>query len=551
MLFNPRSGGARGIDAIRAALAARFRVTLVAATSPDDLRRRAAEVARGSWSCIVLAGGDGTVHAAINGMAERFPRAPVAVLPLGTGNDLCRALAIPLDPIAATDLIGAGRTHRIDLVRVEGDFRGIMVNAAVGGVGAQVSAEVTHAVKEFWGSLAYLRGAAGALGRPPVHRLELRLDRGVPRTLEAHNVVVANGRTAAGGVDVAPRSDLEDGLVDVVVIRAGGDALDLSVIAARVLAGDYTSEQHVLHARARRVELVLEAPVPFSLDGEPCQARRLAFSVLPRRLRVVTGPGYGRSSFTAADDTGEVAIAYERPSIGRRTFGVVAGLLLVARQLPRPSQALLLGAAVLIVAFAWLAHGVQLGQWVAFDQAARGQLAAASDPRVRAVAASVTTLGGVVGATAVAAGSVAWLAWRRRYLDAATLVAVVLGCAAMELVMKPLFAVVRPRPIDPSIPWGAFAFPSGHALRAFGLYGCLAALVVSGNPRVLWRWAVAALLVSVAGLVAWSRVCLDVHWTSDAIGGALASTTWVVVCMVARRYAKDRNRAQAERGTPQ
>ncbi len=187
---------------------------------------------------------------------------------------------------------------------------------------------------------------------------------------------------------------------------------------------------------------------------------------------------------------------------------------------------------------------------MAFDQRARDELVLAGDPRVRAIAASVTTLGGIVGATAVAAGSVAWLAWRRRYLDAATLVAVVLGCAAMELVMKPLFAVVQPRPIDPAIPWGAFAFPSGHALRAFGLYGCLATLVVSGGPRAPWRWAIATVLVSVAGLVAWSRVCLDVHWTTDAVGGALAATTWVVVCMVARRYAKDRNRAQTERGAP-
>ena len=71
-----------------------------------------------------MAGGDGTVHAAVNGLAPNFPDKPLAVLPLGTGNDLCRTLAVPLDPLAAVDLWKSGRRRTIDVIRVEGDGPG-------------------------------------------------------------------------------------------------------------------------------------------------------------------------------------------------------------------------------------------------------------------------------------------------------------------------------------------------------------------------------------------------------------------------------------------
>ena len=109
-------------------------------------------------------------------------------------------------------------------------------------------------MKATWGPLAYLRGAASVL--PDLHEYEtyLSYDDGPPERVEALNVVVANGRYAAKGWEVASAANPEDGLLDVVVVRYG-PLLDLTDVAARLLAGDYLESDLVLHRRARRVRV--------------------------------------------------------------------------------------------------------------------------------------------------------------------------------------------------------------------------------------------------------------------------------------------------------
>ena len=112
----------------------------------------------------MAAGGDGTVHAVVNGLAPDFGGARLAVLPLGTGNDLRRSLAIPDDPLAALDLLDSGRERLIDVIRVETPSRSLYaVNTASGGFSGQLQEALTEEMKAAWGPLAYLRGAAAVL----------------------------------------------------------------------------------------------------------------------------------------------------------------------------------------------------------------------------------------------------------------------------------------------------------------------------------------------------------------------------------------------------
>src|SRR5205823_13768198 len=75
------------------------------------------------------------------------------------------------------------------------------------------------------------------------------------------------------------------------VVRPGA-ALDLSVLAARLMHGDYLTDENVTHRLARRVELDSDPPMPFSIDGEPSEGSRWVFTVVPGALRVLTGPDY-------------------------------------------------------------------------------------------------------------------------------------------------------------------------------------------------------------------------------------------------------------------
>jgi diacylglycerol kinase (ATP) len=292
VLFNPKAGSARTAHALRDRLAARAEVTLLVPESPERTRREAARAKAEGYDWVVAAGGDGTIHAVVNGLAPDFGAARLAVLPLGTGNDLRRSLAIPDNPLEALDLLDGGEVRRIDLFRVDTPKRSFYgVNTASGGFSGQVQAEVTEEMKAAWGPLAYLRGAAAVLPDLKDYRTTLRLDDGPVETVEALNVIVANGRFAAHGWNVASAADLEDGLLDVIVVRYG-PLLDLTAVAAQLLAGDYLESDHVTHRRARRVRIESRPEMWFSVDGELTGEEPITFGVVPQVLRVVVGPDY-------------------------------------------------------------------------------------------------------------------------------------------------------------------------------------------------------------------------------------------------------------------
>ena len=538
VVINPKAGSSAQSAPLCERLANRPDVTLLTPDGGDDLGRLAADAARsGRFDVVAVAGGDGTVHAAVNALGPDFPRTPLAVIPLGTGNDLCRTLGVPLEPEKAAGLLTRPRLRRIDVVRVEGGERPFLVNAASGGFSGKVTSELTSDVKEAWGPLAYLRGAAGTIADPPTYRVTFRYDGGPPVTQDVLNVVVANARTVGGGVVVAPGADPEDGFLDVVVVRPG-DFVDRTVITARLLAGEYLKDELVTHRRARRVEIESEPPIPFSLDGEVTEGRRFAFAAVRRALPVVVGPDYRRRPHR------------RWKGVRQRVLTGAAELLDAGKRMFRGDRAGAGVVALVVILFALLAHGVLRGAWAAENEAAMAAARRHATPALDDFAAALTRLGSLPEMAVVTVAALALLAWRRRFADAATVVAVVLGCGLMEVVMKAAFGVDRPGLAGRVVPASWYSFPSGHALRAVGLFGCLAVLLLRVDPRAWWRWVVAAALLAVAAGVCWTRVYLGVHWPTDVVAGALAAAAWVGCCLIARHHIRRRRAAPPSLPSP-
>ncbi len=296
VLFNGNAGSADpALDALRAVPG----LDLVECEKPEDTIAAAADAAHAGVDLVVAAGGDGTVHLAANGLLKAGTsaetRPALGILPLGTGNDLARTLCLPLgtDPLAALDVLRRADRRVIDAIRVshDGDDGETehAINVCAGGFSGAVDEILTSELKETWGPLAYLVGAVQALPDLDDYQTCFTWDDGPEERVRAYNVVVANGRTAGGGKPVAPRADLEDGLLDVVVIRADAD---IARLTARVLAGDYLDDEDVLFRRARTLAIRSTPGMWFNVDGELRTNVPVTFEAVPGALRACVGPGY-------------------------------------------------------------------------------------------------------------------------------------------------------------------------------------------------------------------------------------------------------------------
>jgi len=292
VLLNPASGSAHEAAALRALVADTPGFTLSETRSAEDAVAQARAAAEGGCPLVVAAGGDGTVHAVANGLVQAGGEATLAVVPLGTGNDLARTLCLPDDPPLAFELARKGVRRRLDLLCVEADGREIVaINAVTGGFSGTVSEQLTPEIKRRWGPLAYVIGAARALTELEGYPVRLTWDGADPVATEVLNVVVANGRTAAGGQPIAPLADPEDGLLEVVLVLPGTPG-ELASLASRFSSGDYMDHPCVEHRRPRTLRIEADPPMWFSIDGERSCYARVAFSVRPRALEVVVGPRY-------------------------------------------------------------------------------------------------------------------------------------------------------------------------------------------------------------------------------------------------------------------
>jgi YegS/Rv2252/BmrU family lipid kinase len=284
VIGNPQAGAAGhgNLAAVVAAIARRHPVRLVDVHDRREVRR--ALHAKGR---VVIAGGDGTVHAVLQRAhaAGALDRSTFAIVPLGTGNDTARGLGIPLDPIEAAGLAVDGIARRADLLLDDRDR--IVVNMAHAGAGA-VAAERADSWKERLGRVAYPLGALTVGVHPKGWRLRVAVDGSevVDDTEPALLVAVANGPCLGGGAPLVPPAVPDDGVLDVVVVHAGGPVLRAS-LAAGLRTGGHLDHDGVLHARGRRVEITGE-PVPYDDDGEIGVERPgRTLRVLPGAWRVV------------------------------------------------------------------------------------------------------------------------------------------------------------------------------------------------------------------------------------------------------------------------
>ena len=242
---------------------------------------------------IVVIGGDGSLHEAVNGMLDAAAPVRLAIVPAGTGNDMARNLALPLDPLAAARAIQPGVSRPVDAGRCGfQDPRGMQhrrwfINSVSVGVSARANRLARPIGRVVRGTARYpVAGAlAVATGRPAGY-----VARSGGRILfegRALNLTVANGPGFGGGLPISPESNPRDGRFELVIIGNLSRRRALGALA-RLRRGGRVEEIEVHHVGgpAPAVEIRTDEPgAPLEADGENFRlAGTLVVELLPGRL---------------------------------------------------------------------------------------------------------------------------------------------------------------------------------------------------------------------------------------------------------------------------
>jgi diacylglycerol kinase family enzyme len=282
VITNAAAGGSAGVEAALAVLeAADDELEVVATDTPEE---SAAAVARLGERRVVVCGGDGSVHTTVAALhrAGALDR-PVGLIPAGTGNDLARAIGLPLDPAAAARVVLDGRPRRLDLL--VDDTGGVVVNAVHLGVGAEAARQAAS-LKPRLGRLAYLVGGVSAGLAAPGWTLRVRVDGTELVSGRVLQVGIGLGRSVGGGSPLTPHSVLDDQQADVVVSQAVG-ALARLGYGLRLRRGSHVDRPDVLTARGARVEAEGD-PFHYNADGEiRGPVRRRVWTIDPRGWNLI------------------------------------------------------------------------------------------------------------------------------------------------------------------------------------------------------------------------------------------------------------------------
>ena len=291
------NGKVAGNDALRTAVAQQravghsieVRVTL----GKGDARRFVTEA--GELDLLVAAGGDGTLNEVVHGlMALSTDARPVlGVMPLGTANDFATGCDIPRDPHEALALCMEGEGVPIDVGKANEHW---FLNAASVGFGAEVTATTPPELKRLLGPAAYtVMGAILAMNPHQYHGRLILPDREI--TGSGPVAIVGNGRQTGGGMQVAPRARIDDGLLDVLVVRHIPPMALLT--AARELQELSADGEYISYWQTPWAEVYPDESIPVNLDGEPVQFSSVRYEAVPRAIRLIVPPNCPLLSATA------------------------------------------------------------------------------------------------------------------------------------------------------------------------------------------------------------------------------------------------------------
>lgn len=233
--------------------------------SGEDMVEQAKRCAE-KYDCLVVAGGDGSIHNVINGVKASKGHPVLGFLPYGTVNDVCRTLNVPKDLDKALDIILRGETVRYDIMQ-EGDS--FMVYTLAGGMFVSTSFKTGTGLKRALGKFAYFLTGAKQLFSMRTLPMTITIDG------ERHHgryimAMILNSCSAAG-FRINDERDIDDGLIDVILVeKRKSFFVALFTLVKMFLFGLHSvrNQKNVVVQRCKTVKIENHSNEPFTQDGE-------------------------------------------------------------------------------------------------------------------------------------------------------------------------------------------------------------------------------------------------------------------------------------------
>lgn len=277
-------------EAESALQAAGVEFEVVASQKKGQIVELAEQAVREKFSPIIVAGGDGSIGDAANGLmrvarSKKGKLVPFGIMPTGSANDIVFALGLPTDLKEAAKVIAAGKTREMDLGKLNDRY---FVNNSAAGLEPYVTIkhEKIHWIK---GVVRYLVAAVQAIMDKPEWQANVKWDDGEFNG-KISFISIGNGRRT-GGFFMTPHADPFDGKL-TLAFGYRGTRLGLFRALPRAFnedKGSYVEMDGMKEVHATRISVHLDKPSPAHTDGElfPDWMQDFEYEILPKCLNII------------------------------------------------------------------------------------------------------------------------------------------------------------------------------------------------------------------------------------------------------------------------
>lgn len=284
-IYNPHAGDNYIIDKLDDVIEIHQRngYTIVPARLDDHLDMAGAmEDIKDNYHHILIAGGDGTVDILINYMMNSGIDLPIGILPMGTANDYAKYIGIPKDISKALDLMFKSGPKRMDIGKINDKY---FLNVASTGLLTDVSQKTHSELKNAIGKLAYY--IKGIEQIPSFRKIPVKIrSNDGDFHGDMYALLVFNGRTA-GNLDLAYKSKADDGLLDVIIIKA--NLKELVPLLGKLLRGDHLEDPvGLLYFQTKEIFIeTTDELIVSDIDGERGPDFPLHIQCIPEGIQVL------------------------------------------------------------------------------------------------------------------------------------------------------------------------------------------------------------------------------------------------------------------------